>query len=116
MPHIKSGKLRALAVTESKRLSNAPSLPTIAESGLPGFEVSQWYGIFAPADIPRTITEKVGTDLGSILVSPDVKERLDGQGFEVAYSAPGEFAAYVKAELTRWTKLIKELGIKDKAQ
>ena len=93
MPHIKSGKLRALGVTEAKRLSSAPSLPTIAESGLPGFEVSQWYGIFAPADIPRAITEKVGTDLSSILASPDIKERLDGQGLEVSYSGPAEFAA-----------------------
>ena len=88
MPHIKSGKLRALGVTEAKRLSSAPSLPTIAESGLPGFEVSQWYGIFAPADIPRTITDKIGADLSSILVSPDIKDRLDGQGLEVSYSGP----------------------------
>ncbi len=116
MPHIKSGKLRALGVTEARRMSSAPSLPTIAESGLPGFEVSQWFGIFAPADIPWAITEKVGTDLSAILSSSDVKERLDGQGLEVSYSGPADFTAYVKTELVRWTKLIKELGIKDKAQ
>jgi tripartite-type tricarboxylate transporter receptor subunit TctC len=112
LPHIKSGRLRALGVTESKRLSIAPDLPTIAESGIPGFEVSQWFGIFAPAGIPGAITEKIGTDLNTIVAVPDVKQRLEGLGLEVSYAGPKEFGSYVKSELARWTKLIKELGIK----
>ena len=112
LPHIKSGRLRALAVTEARRLSSAPNLPTVAESGLPGFEVSQWFGFFAPADIPRAVTEKVGADLSATLAATDVREKLDSQGLEVSFAAPAEFAAYLKSESGRWQKLIKELGIK----
>ena len=111
-PHIKNGKLFGLAITEAMRLSSAPSLPTVAESGFPSFEVSQWYGLFGPADIPPAVTEKVGADLGAFLGASDVKERLDGQGLAVSFSGPAEFAAYVQAELVRWTKLISGLGIK----
>lgn len=114
LPHIKAGKLRALAVTESRRLSIAPDIPTVAESGLPGFEVSQWFGIFAPANIPAPITQKLGTELGAILALPDAKERLEGQGLEVSYAGPSEFGAYLRSELGRWTKLIKELGLQEK--
>lgn len=116
LPHIKSGRLRALGVTESRRLSIAPDLPTIAESGLPGFDVSQWFGLFAPAGIPPAVRDRIGTALGAALAAPDVKTRLDGQGLEVTHAGPAEFGAYVAAELARWTQLLKTLGLQDKTQ
>jgi tripartite-type tricarboxylate transporter receptor subunit TctC len=116
LPHIRSGRLRALGVTESRRLSIAPDLPTIAESGLPGFEVSQWYGLFAPAGIPPALTKKIGADVAAIVVLPDVKERFESQGLDVSYAASAEFGAYIKAELIKWTKLVKELGLETKAK
>jgi tripartite-type tricarboxylate transporter receptor subunit TctC len=114
LPHIKSGKLRALGITESKRLSLAPDLPTIAESGLPGFEVSQWFGVFAPAGIPPAVTQKIGAETGAILALLDTKTRFDSLGMEIAYAGPAEFAAYVKADLAKWIKQIKELGMQEK--
>jgi tripartite-type tricarboxylate transporter receptor subunit TctC len=111
LPHLKSGKARALGVTELKRLSIAPDVPTIAESGLPGFEVSQWYGVFAPAGIPGSIAKKMNGELGNILALPETKDRLSSQGLEVVYVPSEPFAAYVKAELNRWTRLLKEMGI-----
>lgn len=115
LPHIRTGKLRALAVTESRRLSTAPDIPTVAESGLPGFEVSQWFGIFAPAGLSASLTRRLGDDVAAILASPDAKERLEGQGLEVSYAGPEEFNAYLRAELARWTKLVKELGLLEKS-
>ena len=108
--------MRALGITEAKRLSIAPDLPTIAESGLPGFDVSQWFGIFAPAGIQPAITQKVGAEVGAILDMPDAKERLASQGLEPSYAAPSPFGAYVNAELSKWAKLLKELGIQEKPQ
>jgi tripartite-type tricarboxylate transporter receptor subunit TctC len=116
VPHIKSGRLRALGVTESRRLSMAPDVPTIAESGLPGFEVSQWYGLFAPAGLPPVLTKKIGADVAAIVVMPDVRGRFEGQGLDVSYAASAEFGAYIKAELIKWTKLVKELGLETKAK
>jgi tripartite-type tricarboxylate transporter receptor subunit TctC len=115
LPHIKGGRLRALGVTEARRLSIAPEVPTIAESGLPGFEVSQWYGVFAPAGIPAAITKKIGSELAAIVALPEAKDRLSSQGLEVVYSAPDVFGAYVKAERAKWSKLLKELGIQEKS-
>jgi len=111
LPHIKTGKLRALGVTEARRLSIAPEIPTIAESGLPGFEVSQWYGVFAPAGIPGSIAKKLNGELGNILALPETRDRLSSQGLEVVYVPSEPFAAYIKAELKRWTRLLKEMGI-----
>jgi len=111
LPHIKTGKLRALGVTEARRLSIAPEIPTIAESGLPGFEVSQWYGVFAPAGIPGSIAKKLNGELGNILALPETRDRLLSQGLEVVYVPSEPFAAYIKAELKRWTRLLKEMGI-----
>lgn len=111
LPHMKSGKLRALGVTEAKRLAIAPDLPTIAESGLPGFEVSQWYGVFAPAGIPGAIVKKLNGELAGILALPETRERLSSQGLEVAYAPPEVFGPYIRAELVKWTKLLGEMGI-----
>ncbi len=114
-PHIKSGKLRALGVTEAKRLSIAPDLPAIAES-LPGFEVSQWYGVFAPAGIPPAVTRKISAELGAILALPDIRNRYESLGMEIAFAGPAQFGPYLKSDLARWTSMIKELGIQDKPQ
>lgn len=114
LPHMRTGKLRALGVTERKRLSIAPEVPTIAESGLPGFEVSQWYGVFAPAGVAGTIVKKLNGELASILNLPDTKDRLSSQGLEIAHSPPAAFGLYIRSELAKWTKLIKELGIQER--
>jgi len=111
LPHMRSGKLRALGVTEAKRLSIAPEVPTIAESGLPGFEVSQWYGVFAPAVIPGGIAKKINGELAGILALPETRDRLSSQGLEIAYAPPEVFGSYIRSELVKWTKLLKEMGI-----
>ncbi len=112
IPHVKSGKMRALGVTTLKRVAVAPDVPTIAESGLPGFETSQWFGILAPARTPRPVIERLYQALLRGSNSPDVKERLTAQGVEVVNQRPEEFAAVIKRELVQWAKVIKAAGIK----
>lgn len=112
MPHIKSGKIRALGVTTAKRVAVVPDVPTIAESGLPGFETSQWFGILAPARTPAPIVDRLYDALLRGSNSPEVKERLNAQGVEVVNQKPEEFAAVIKRELVQWAKVIKAAGIK----
>ena len=112
LPHVKSGKIRALGVTALKRVAVVPDVPTIAESGLPGFESSQWFGILAPARTPRPIIERLYQALLRGSNSPDVKERLLAQGVDVVNKKPEEFAAVIKRELVQWAKVIKAAGIK----
>ena len=112
LPHVKSGKIRALGVTTSKRVAVVPDVPTIAESGLPGFETSQWFGILAPARTPRPIVDRLYQALQRGSNSPDVKERLMAQGVEVVNQKPEQFAAVIKRELVQWAKVIKAAGIK----
>jgi tripartite-type tricarboxylate transporter receptor subunit TctC len=111
MPHVKGGKIRALGVTTKKRVSIFPDIPTIAESALPEFETSQWFGILGPAGMPRVIVKQLNASLARASSSPEVKERLVGQGVEVINSSPEEFAAVVKRELVQWAKVIKAAGI-----
>jgi tripartite-type tricarboxylate transporter receptor subunit TctC len=111
MPHVKSGKIRALGVTTKKRVSIFPDIPTIAESALPDFETSQWFGILGPAGMPRAIVKQLNAALERASSSPDVKERLIGQGVEVVNSTPEEFSAVIKRELVQWAKVIKAAGI-----
>ena len=108
---VRSGKLRALAVTSTKRVSAVPEIPTIAESGLPGYEVVQWFGIALPAGAPRPIIIKLHQALASILSSPDVNEALVKQGFEPVGSTPDTFAAFIKSELAKWSRVFKEAGL-----
>ncbi len=112
MPHIKSGKIRALGVTTLKRVAAVPDVPTIAESALPGFETSQWFGILAPARTPRPVIERLHEALLRASTAPDVKERLSAQGVDVVNKKPEEFAAVIKRELVQWAKVIKAAGIK----
>lgn len=112
LPYLRAGKLRALGVTSAKRLAAIPDVPTFAESGLPGFEVEQWYGVFAPAGLPVAITRKLNAVLVPALASPEFKQQLSDQGIELVSSTPEEFAAYVKNQLANWTRMLTETGLR----
>src|SRR5678815_1098426 len=98
-PHIKNGRIKALAVTSLKRSELVPELPTVSESGLKGFEVTGWYGVLAPAQTPRALINRLNAETLKALQSPDVKQSLVSQGFEISPSSPEEFTAFIKAEL-----------------
>jgi tripartite-type tricarboxylate transporter receptor subunit TctC len=108
--HVKSGKLRAIAVTTAKRSSALPSVPTIAESGVPGFDISTWYGVWAPAGTPKEIVSRLSGEIAKIVKLPDVRERLSGLGAEPVGNSPDEFAAYCRSELAKWAKIVKASG------
>ena len=111
-PHIKAGKLRALAVSGATRSSLTPDLPTIAESGVPGYDSSVWIGMFAPAGTSKEIVDRLYNTVSRILKMPDVRERLLGQEMEVVGSSPEQFAAVVKSELEKWNKVIKIANVR----
>jgi len=108
----KAGKLRALAVTTAKRSSIAPDVPTLAESGLPGFEVGSWQGVFAPAGTPPEIVKRLNAEIVKILNMPEVREKLGGLGAEIVANSPEEFSALVKAEVVKWADVVKKSGAK----
>jgi tripartite-type tricarboxylate transporter receptor subunit TctC len=112
LPHAQSGRLRALAVTSAKRSPSLPNLPTMAEAGVAGYEATSWNGIFAPARTPRPIVDKIHAEVVKILRTPDIREKLVAAGSDPVGSTPAEFQAYVKLELGRWGKLIRDNGIK----
>jgi tripartite-type tricarboxylate transporter receptor subunit TctC len=112
LPHVKSGKLRALAVSTLRRASAAPDVPTVAEQGLRGFDVSNWQGITAPLKTPRAIVTKLNADLHKSLKVPGMPEALAAQGLEPAPSTPEEFGKLIKSELDRYTRVVKTAGIK----
>ncbi len=111
LPLIQSGKLRGLAVTMSRRAPEAPDLPTIAEEGVPGFDVSSWYGIFAPAKTPPDLVRKINADLVTALSDPAIKARLVQLGVIVVGSTPAEMGAFLRREMDKWGPVIKEAGI-----
>ena len=108
---IKTGKVRALGVTTAKRNAQVPDLPTIAESGVPGYEVLVWYGICAPAGTPKPLITKLNADMVKALNMPDLRQRLDQQGIEATPGSPEEFSAFIKFETTKWAKVVKDAGI-----
>jgi tripartite-type tricarboxylate transporter receptor subunit TctC len=112
IPHVKSGKLRALAVSTAKRSAFAPELPTMAESGLDGFDLATWFAFFAPAATPRELVEKISADMRRVLAQPETKERLTAIGVDVAGTTPEELAQFHRAELTKWAKIVKDSGAK----
>lgn len=112
VPHVKVGKLRALAVANPKRSSLAPDLPTMAEAGVPGVEASAWNGVLVPDRTPKEIVSKLHTEFVKILQMPDTRAILSSQGFEVTDSTPEQFAAFIRAEITKWAKVIKDSGIR----
>jgi tripartite-type tricarboxylate transporter receptor subunit TctC len=110
-PVIKAGKVRALGVTSPKRSPKLPEVPTIAESGVPGYAVTSWYGLCAPAAVPKQILAKVHDDLLKALAMSDTRERLAEQGIDVGGSGADEFAEFIKSEVAKWARVIKEAGI-----
>jgi tripartite-type tricarboxylate transporter receptor subunit TctC len=112
MPFVKSGKLRALAVTSPQRSPLEPTLPTMAEAGVPGYEVVGWNGIVAMSGTPPEIVARLHAEVAKILRSPEVKQKMVALGAQPVGSTPDEFAAFIKAEMARWGKIIKEKGIR----
>jgi tripartite-type tricarboxylate transporter receptor subunit TctC len=112
MPHVRSGKLRALGVAGLSRSSAAPELPTIAESGLPGFEVIGWWGLLAPAKTPRSAVDLLNRELRAALELPDVRRTLLDQGMDPAGGAPEQFGALIKADMDKWGEIGRRLGVK----
>jgi len=113
LPQVKSGKLRALASTGTMRTAAAPELPTVAEAGLPGFEISAWYGVLFPANTPAAIVTRMHTEIVKLMKSPDLKERWTGLGADVVYQdTPEQFATFLKNDLAKWAKVIKDGNIK----
>jgi tripartite-type tricarboxylate transporter receptor subunit TctC len=111
-PHVKAGKLHALAVIAPQRLPALPDVPTVAEAGLPGFEVTTWYGILAPAGTPRPIIARLNAELVKAMHSPEMKERLAGIGTEPVTNTPEEFAAYIHAEIAKWGDVIRKANLR----
>jgi tripartite-type tricarboxylate transporter receptor subunit TctC len=111
VPHVKTGKLRALAVASAQRSSALPELVTIAESGYPGFEAVGWAGLLAPAGTPREIVTRINAEMVRSLAMPELKERFVAMGAELVSSTPEEFDAYIRSETAKWGKVIKDVGI-----
>jgi tripartite-type tricarboxylate transporter receptor subunit TctC len=112
LPHVKSGALRGLAITSASRNPYAPELPTMSEAGVPGFEVTAWFGVLAPTGTPQPVLAKLHTDVVRMINMPDVKERFLSQAAEPIGSTPAEFAAFINAEIGKWSRVIKESGAK----
>ena len=112
LPQIKAGKLRALAVTSLTRAPALPDVPTLAESGLPGFEASSWFGILAPAGTPAPIVAKLNAEIAKWLATPEAKEKLAKQGANAAGGTPDDFAKHIAAETAKWAKVVKDSGAK----
>jgi len=110
--HIKGGKLKAMAITGNTRASALPQVPTFAEAGLPGFEMTGWYGILAPAGTPKEVINRISSDMAVILVMPDVQEYLTRQGFDPFISTPEQFGAQMKADFAKYANIIKTANIK----
>ncbi len=110
LPQVKGGTLKALAVTTATRSPAMPDLPTVAEAGVPGFEASSWFGVFAPAGTPKEIVAKLQTEIARILKSPEMTERLAQQGAVAVGNTPDEFGAYVQSELVKWAGVVKASG------
>ncbi len=114
LPYVKSGKLRALAVTGRTRAEVAPEVPTVAESGLAGYEVYGWYGIAAPARTPRRVIDRLHAEVAKIARDPKMKARLAGQGLELVGNTPEEFDAFIRAEVAKWATVLKRAGLQPK--
>ena len=111
MPHVQAGKLRALAVTSTRRSSTLPELPTAAEAGVPGYEAVGWFGLLAPAATPRERVVSLSADANKVLADPEVRQKMIGLGAEPSGNTPGEFARYIRDDQAKWSKLMKERNI-----
>ena len=110
--HVKSGKMRALAVGGTKRSSAMPEIPTVAQAGVPGYDMVLWFGVLAPAGTPKPVVAALHREIAGILKLPDVKTRLATQGAEPVANTPEQFDAFIKAEIVKWGKVVKEAGLK----
>lgn len=112
LPHMQAGRLRVLAVTSAKRSPLLPQIPTIAESGYPGYESDVWFGLFAPAGTSPAIVNKIGADVRAVLTEPKMRQKLEAAGFSIVASNPNEFASRVKDDIQKWRKVIVDANIK----
>jgi tripartite-type tricarboxylate transporter receptor subunit TctC len=110
--HVQAGTMRALAVSGLARLKAAPNVPTVAESGLPGFEASQWYGILVPAGTPKAVVDRLNAEIKTAMAAPEIAERLSLEGAEVWTNTPAEFRDHISKEMVRWGDLVRRAGIK----
>jgi tripartite-type tricarboxylate transporter receptor subunit TctC len=110
MPFVKAGKLKALAVTSAQRSPAAPDVPTVAESGLPGYEVVAWNGLLVPAGTPKAVIDKLGEELKRAMSLPAVREKFSAQGFAASWQTPETFGPFLKAEVAKWTQTVKASG------
>ena len=111
-PHVATGRLRLLGVGSVKRYTRLPNIPTIAESGIKGYEAEQWYGVVAPTGTPPAVISKLAAEIKVIVANPDVRERFYSQGIEPVYATPGEFADYIRSAVEKYAKVIKALALK----
>jgi tripartite-type tricarboxylate transporter receptor subunit TctC len=111
-PHTESGRLRALAVSTPRRSPALPDLPTVAEAGVPGYEFTGWWGVVVPARTPPAVVNKLNAELAKILALREVRERLVREGADPASTTPDAFAAYMRAEVAKWSKVIKDANIR----
>jgi tripartite-type tricarboxylate transporter receptor subunit TctC len=112
LPQVQAGKIDAIAVTSKQRSPLLPNVPTVAESGYPGFEALSWQGVFAPAGTPAPVVEQLNREINKALASPDMQEFFGSRGFTLGGSTPAEFAAFVQAETQKWGKIVKASGAK----
>jgi len=112
LPHLKSGRIKALGVSSAKRSPLAPEVPTIAEAGVSGFEYMTWYGMLVPAGTPRSIVERIQADTAKTIQAPQARDRFSTQGLDVYGNSPSEFQAYLVAELAKWDKVIRATGVR----
>ena len=111
MPHVKSGRLRGIAVTTAARSALLPEMPTVAEGGLPGFETTSWHGMVVPAKTPQAISTRIHTEMVKLLNLPDVKALFLAQGMETVANSPAQFAAYIATETEKWTRVVRAIGL-----
>ena len=112
MPHVQTGKLRALAVATTKRSANAPAIPTIAESGLPGFDATAWQGLVGPVGMNPDVIKKINEAFNKVMTTPAVHDKLVAGGLEPMGGTPQQFGRFIDAEITKWTKIAKDVGVK----
>src|SRR5262249_16157374 len=111
LQHVRAGTLRALAVTTEQRLATLPDVPTIAELGFPGYEISSWQGLFAPAGTPKEVVAKISAETVAMLKAPDIRQRIAQEGADPLGSMPDAFTARVRAEIAKWGKVVRDAGI-----